>query len=207
MNTLVLALIAAGILISGMIISPVLMRQSHVVQAQAQAQARLPSAGIIGDCTDPLTGHLLPTKSVTLYAQGKTLQVASDNKLTPGGIMYDADVFGTTRTNGAIPGPLISLTQGQNLNVTLVNEESEIHSLDFHMGYGTDQANSGPVTPQPPLGPIPPGGHHSWIICNPAPGAWFYHCSANMLNGIWKHIAKSTGAGTHQQKFRWYMLV
>lgn len=138
-----------------------------------------------------------------MYAEGAPeggFQVVPDNLFTPGGIKYDADVFVTkpeTVKPGEVlaPGPLISLTQGQNLNVTLVNEESEIHSLDFHMGYGTDQANSGPVTPQPPLGPIPPGGHHSWIICNPAPGAWFYHCSANMLNGIWKHIANGMYGG------------
>jgi len=64
------------------------------------------------------------------------------------------------------------------------------------MGYGTDQANSGPVPPnQANGGPVPPNGHHSWIICNPAPGAWFCHCSANMLNGIWKHIANGMYGG------------
>jgi nitrite reductase (NO-forming) len=191
MNTLVLALIAAGILISGLIISPVLMRQSHVAQAQAQAQAPTTRPGSInsnfGVCSP---GSI--TKSVTLYAQGKTLQVAPDNKLTPGGVMYDADVFGTTPTNGAIPGPLISLTQGQNLEVTLVNTDTEIHSLDFHMGYGTDQANSGPI--QGTTDPAHPNSH-TWRICNPAPGAWFYHCSGNMLNGIWRHIANGMYGG------------
>jgi hypothetical protein len=187
MNTLVLALIASGILISGMIISPVLMRQSHVAQAQAQAPTTRPGSinSNFGVCSP---GSI--TKSVVLYAQGKKLQVAPDNKLFPGGIMYDADVFGTTPKNGAIPGPLISLTQGQNLEVTLVNTDSEIHSLDFHMGYGTDQANSGPVHPT-----VDHNGRHSWTICNPAPGAWFYHCSGNMLNGIWRHIANGMYGG------------
>src|SRR5215469_99319 len=110
MNTLVLALIAAGILIAGMIISPVLMRQSHIAQAQAQATTTRPgSITHFGDCTDPLTGHLRPTKTVTLHAQGSPpegLPVAPDNLFTPGGIKYDADVFGTTQHNGAIPGPL-----------------------------------------------------------------------------------------------------
>ena len=154
MNTLVLALIAAGILISGLIISSVLMRQSRVAQAQAQAQAATTRPGSITDLhyTTTLTpvhyttdfGVCRPgsiTKTLTLIAQGQTLQVAPDNLFTPGGIMYDADVFGTTPTNGAIPGPLISLTQGENLRINLTNDDDEIHSLDFHMGYGTDQAN------------------------------------------------------------------
>ena len=40
-----------------------------------------------------------------------------------------------------------------------------------------DQANSGPVQ-----GTLTPPGHSTmWTICNPAPGAWFYHCSADMF--------------------------
>ncbi|MGB6532182.1 MAG: nitrite reductase [Candidatus Nitrosopolaris sp.] len=73
-----------------------------------------------------------------------------------------------------------------NIRITLTNDDNEIHSLDFHMGHGTDQANSGPV----------PSGHSkTWTICNPAPGAWFYHCSGNMLNGIWRHIANGMYGG------------
>jgi nitrite reductase (NO-forming) len=35
----------------------------------------------------------------------------------------------------------------------------------------------------------------TWTICNPAPGAWFYHCSGDMLNGIWRHIANGRYGG------------
>ena len=75
----------------------------------------------------------------------QVVQVAPNDLLHPGGISYKAMVFGTTPTHGTIPGPLIALTQGENLEVTLTNNGDDIHSLDFHMGYGTDQANSGPV--------------------------------------------------------------
>ncbi|MDW0136921.1 MAG: multicopper oxidase domain-containing protein, partial [Nitrososphaeraceae archaeon] len=68
-------------------------------------------------------------KHVTLIASEKEVQVAPDNALHPGGIMYNAMVF-----NGTIPGPVISIDQGDTLNITLKNEGQTIHSLDFHAG-------------------------------------------------------------------------
>ncbi len=55
------------------------------------------------------------------------------------------------------------------------------------MGYGASQANSGPILP---------GKSFTWTINNPAPGAWFYHCSADALNGIWEHISNGMYGGT-----------
>jgi nitrite reductase (NO-forming) len=162
MNKEVLAGIVAGVLVAGLIFTPLLVGQSHVVQAQAAATGK--------------------TKKVLLIASEKVVQVAPDNALHPGGIMYNAMVF-----NGTIPGPVISVTQGDNLQITLRNDGKLIHSLDFHMGYGTHQANSGPVQP---------GKSFTWTINNPAPGAWFYHCSADALMGIWEHIASGMYGGT-----------
>jgi nitrite reductase (NO-forming) len=214
MNNVVLTGTAACLLIAGLIFSPVFIKQSYVAHAQGQLPFQ---ARNFGDCGDPRTTI---TKKVTLIAKGVSRLVFPDNAVYPGGIMYDADTF-----NGTIPGPLISLTQGENLNVTLINEDNEVHSLDFHMGYGTDLANSGPVpgtaviyslTGEKVLQPgqsrmtvlhgLVPFTHTSirpihtpnsttWRICNPAPGAWFYHCSGDMLNGIWRHIANGMYGG------------
>jgi len=145
---------------------------------------------------------MLPTRKVLLVASEQDITVAPNDVLHPGGIHYHAMVF-----NNTIPGPLIALTQGENLQVTLRNDADDIHSLDFHMGYGTDQANSGSVR-----GTLtPPGPSTTWTICNPAPGAWFYHCSADMfapaskdelppsfqgVGGIWYHIANGMYGGT-----------
>ena len=209
MNKVLLAGIAAGVLIAGLIFCPVFIRQSYVAQAQVQA-TRPPPVGKIGDCTDPTTHRLLPTKRVLLNASEQNITAAPNDVLHPGGIHYHAMVF-----NNTIPGPLIALTQGENLQVTLTNYADDIHSLDFHMGYGADQANSGSVR-----GTITPLTlHHSttWTICNPAPGAWLYHCSADMfapasedelpplslppkspvgVGGIWYHIANGMYSGT-----------
>jgi len=162
MNKEVLAGIVAGVLVAGLIFTPLLVGQSHVAQAQAATAGK--------------------TKKVLLIASEKVVQVAPDNALHPGGVMYHAMVF-----NGTIPGPVISVTQGDNLQITLRNDGKVIHSLDFHMGYGASQANSGPVQP---------GKSFTWTINKPAPGAWFYHCSADALNGIWEHISNGMYGGT-----------
>jgi len=162
MNKEVLAGIVAGVLLTGLIFSPILIGQSHVVQAQTATAGKI--------------------KKVLLVASEKVVEVAPDSPLHPGGVKYNAMVF-----NGTIPGPVISLTQGDSVQMKLKNDGKLIHSLDFHMGYGTNEANSGPV---------PAGQSKTWTIHNPAPGAWFYHCSADALNGIWEHISSGMYGGT-----------
>ena len=120
-------------------------------------------------------------KHVTLIASEKQVQVAPDNALHPGGIMYNAMVF-----NGTIPGPVISIDQGDTLNITLKNEGQTIHSLDFHAGYGPSQAISGSVKP---------GESKTWSLKGEFPGAFMYHCGADGLNGVWEHISNGMYGG------------
>jgi len=137
-------------------------------------------------------------KHVTLIASEKEVQVAPDNALHPGGIMYNAMVF-----NGTVPGPVISIDQGDTLNVTLKNEGQTIHSMDFHAGFGPDKANSGSVKP---------GESKTWTLKGVNPGVFFYHCSADSLNGIWEHIANGMYGGivvhpSTEQKAKEFYLV
>jgi len=120
-------------------------------------------------------------KHVTLIASEKQVQVAPDNALHPGGIMYNAMVF-----NGSIPGPVISIDQGDTLNITLKNEGQTIHSLDFHAGFGPDKALSGSVKP---------GESKTWSLKGEFPGVFLYHCGADGLNGIWEHISNGMYGG------------
>jgi nitrite reductase (NO-forming) len=114
-------------------------------------------------------------KHVTLIASEKEVQVAPDNALHPGGIMYNAMVF-----NGTIPGPVISIDQGDTINITLKNEGQTIHSLDFHAGVGPSEVLSGSVKP---------GEEKTWSLTAEFPGVFMYHCGADGLNGVWEHIA------------------
>jgi nitrite reductase (NO-forming) len=126
----------------------------------------------------PSTGK---TKKVLFIASEKVVQVAPDNALHPGGIKYNAMVF-----NGTIPGPVVAIDQGDTLQITLKNEGKLVHSMDFHAGFGTDKANSGSVAP---------GQSKTWTLKGVYAGAFFYHCSADALNGIWEHVANGMYGG------------
>ena len=121
------------------------------------------------------------TKKILLVASEKELQVAPDNALHPGGVKYNAMVF-----NGTIPGPVVAIDQGDTLQITLRNDGKLVHSMDFHAGFGANKANSGPVKP---------GESKMWTLQGVYPGAFFYHCSADALNGIWEHIANGMYGG------------
>ncbi|HEY7108224.1 MAG TPA: multicopper oxidase domain-containing protein [Nitrososphaeraceae archaeon] len=115
------------------------------------------------------------TKRVLLFAHDAIVQVAPDSQLKPGGVLYHAMTF-----NGTIPGPLISINQGDILEITLVNQADGVHSLDFHAGYGPSQALSGSVEP---------GANKTWTMRVDYPGVFMYHCDGDNLNGIWEHMA------------------
>ncbi|MFL6339323.1 MAG: multicopper oxidase domain-containing protein [Nitrososphaeraceae archaeon] len=161
MNKVVIVGVVIGVLLAGLIFSPVLTGK-FAQQAQAQAS----------------TGK---TKKVLLVASEKEVQVAPDNALHPGGVKYNAMVF-----NGTIPGPVVAIDQGDILNITLKNEGKLVHSMDFHAGFGADKANSGPVKP---------GESKTWTLQGVYSGVFFYHCSADALNGIWEHIANGMYGG------------
>jgi nitrite reductase (NO-forming) len=160
-NVGIMAGLVAAVLIAGLIFSPFLMGKSQANQAFAQGTGK--------------------QKHITLVASEKEVQVAPDNPLHPGGIKYNAMVW-----NGTIPGPVVSIDQGDNLTVTLINKGKLVHSMDFHSGYGTNKANSGPVKP---------GETKTWYLQGEIPGFFFYHCSADALNGIWEHIANGMYGG------------
>src|SRR5215831_17328155 len=115
MNRLILPALMAGVLAMGLIVGPSLLVKSQSNFAYAQPPGK--------------------QKHVTLIASEKVVEVAPDNALHPGGIKYNAMVF-----NGSIPGPLISVDQGDNLTLTLVNQGKLVHSVDTHAGFGTNAA-------------------------------------------------------------------
>jgi nitrite reductase (NO-forming) len=155
MNKAIIAGLAAGVLVVGLIMSPLFVGISPLSTAQAQS-----------------TGN---TKHFTLIADEMELQVAPDNPLHPGGIMYKAMTF-----NGTIPGPVIAVHQGDKVEITLKNEGTTIHSLDFHAAMGPSKALSGNVAA---------GESKTWTFDAVNAGAFYYHCGADGLNGVWEHIA------------------
>jgi nitrite reductase (NO-forming) len=168
MNKPVIAGIAAGILLAGLILGPV----PGFFSAQAQEE-------------QSTTGT---TKKVTLIADEVDVQVAPDNALHPGGVMYKAMVF-----NGTTPGPVISVDQGDTIEFTLINEGEVIHSMDFHAGFGPQAAVGSDASETGST--IQPGQSVTWTWSPPYAGAFYYHCGADGLNGVWEHIANGMYGG------------
>jgi nitrite reductase (NO-forming) len=178
MNKPVLAGIAAGILLAGIILGP-----GSFFGAQAQEQEQQNTGGNI--------------KRVTMIADEVDVQIAPDNALHPGGVTYRAMVF-----NGTIPGPVVSVDQGDTVEFTLVNEGDVIHSMDFHAGDGSSQAvgeNASEFGSN-----IQPGESVTWRWQAKHAGAFYYHCGADGLNGVWEHIANGMYGGVvvHPQNER-----
>src|ERR671918_1670792 len=177
MNKPVIAGIAAGILLAGIILGPV----PEFFSAQAQEEEG--------------TGG--KTKKVTMIADEVDVQIAPDNALHPGGVMYRAMVF-----NGTVPGPVVSVDQGDTVEFTLINEGEVIHSMDFHAGDGSTQAVGSGASETGSN--IQPGESVTWTWTAKNAGAWYYHCGADGLNGVWEHIANGMYGGlvVHPQNER-----
>jgi len=91
--------------------------------------------------------------------------------------------------NGQVPGPLIHVREGDELEVTVHNNSSLDHTIHWH---GVLQTNSWksdgvPNITQPP---IEPGGSYVYRFTVDRPGSLWYHCHVNVpehvgLRGMW----------------------
>lgn len=95
--------------------------------------------------------------------------------------------------NGTVPGPVISVDQGQTIEFTLINEGEVIHSMDFHAGNGPSSAVGSAASETGSN--IQPGQSVTWTWSPPYAGVFYYHCGADGLNGVWEHIANGMYGG------------
>ena len=70
--------------------------------------------------------------------------------------------------NGQSPGPTLHGRVGDIFDITLVNEGSIGHSIDFH---------AGSLAPEGPMRTIEPGQRLTYRFTATRAGAWLYHCS------------------------------
>lgn len=78
---------------------------------------------------------------------------------------------------GSVPGPTLHGRVGDTFVVTLVNDGSMGHSVDFH---------AGERAPDVVMRTIPPGGRLTYTFTARRAGAWLYHCSTMPMSA---HIA------------------
>lgn len=82
--------------------------------------------------------------------------------------------------NGQVPGPVLHGRVGDVFEITLVNNGSMGHSIDFHASW---------LAPDEPMRTIPPGESLVYTFTAHRAGAWMYHCStvpmsAHIANGM-----------------------
>ena len=83
--------------------------------------------------------------------------------------------------NGTLPAPTLRVTQGDVVQVTVINKDTEIHSIDFH---------GSQLSAVPNFTAIPPGQNKTLTFVAVNPGAWVYHCEANNVFELWEHPLK-----------------
>ena len=109
------------------------------------------------------------TVKVSMTAQENTVVI--DNK----GTEYPAWTFG-----GAIPGPVVRVTQGDIVDFELINPKSnkQSHSMDFHAAV---------VDVLDEFAPVKPGETKHFKFQANYPGVFMYHCGAGPMV---QHIAR-----------------
>jgi len=111
------------------------------------------------------------THRITLTAQEVPLEVAP-------GLWQQRWTF-----NGQAPGPTLRGKVGDVFEITLVNDGTMGHSIDFH---------AGALAPDEPMRTIPPGESLVYRFTATRSGIWMYHCSTMPMSS---HIAAGmTGA-------------
>lgn len=118
-----------------------------------------------------LGAQTVAAKNVEVVMKAIETSVAIDNK----GTMYAAWTF-----DGAIPGKLVRVTEGDTVDFTLINppENKESHSMDFH---------AAEVDVLGEFSPVKPGETKKFKFNAKRAGVWMYHCGASPMV---QHIAR-----------------
>lgn len=129
------------------------------------------------------------THRLTLRAQEVIAEVAP-------GVTQERWTFG-----GSAPGPVIRGRVGDRFEITLVNDGTIGHSIDFH---------AGALAPDEPMRTIQPGETLVYTFTATRAGIWMYHCSTmpmsmHIANGMYGAVIIDPPALTHVD--REYVLV
>ncbi|MET4004590.1 nitrite reductase (NO-forming) [Arthrobacter sp. UYCu511] len=101
-----------------------------------------------------------------------TMKVTEEEREVSPGVTQKLWLF-----NGTAPGPVLHGKVGDTFKITLVNDGSMGHSIDFH---------AGALAPDKPMRTINPGESLSYNFTATRAGIWMYHCSTMPMS---QHIA------------------
>lgn len=104
-------------------------------------------------------------KTVDIKLTAKEVSIPKDNK----GTMTPAWTF-----DGQVPGPVVRVTEGDVVNLTLLNDKNNhnSHSIDMHASQEDVLTDFAPVKPGDE-------GKYSFVASHP--GVFFYHCGADPM--------------------------
>lgn len=142
----------------------------------ADEPAAAPAAASMDLRGDPAPGFraadaaLAPASAQTVHRV--TLEVSEVRREVAPGAVQTLWTFG-----GTAPGPVLHGKVGDTFEVTLVNDGSIGHSIDFH---------AGALAPDGPMRTIEPGERLTYTFTATRSGVWMYHCSTMPMS---LHIA------------------
>lgn len=119
---------------------------------------------------EPYDATLAPAPAGTHHRL--TLRVEDVRREVAPGVTQTLWTFG-----GTAPGPVLRGRVGDTFEVTLVNDGSIGHSIDFH---------AGALAPDRPMRTIEPGEELTYTFTATRSGVWMYHCSTMPMS---LHIA------------------
>ncbi|WP_430782867.1 multicopper oxidase domain-containing protein [Actinoplanes sp. G11-F43] len=121
------------------------------------------------------------TTAPTTTSRDATAPVTPAGRLHKIGLVVK-EVNGSLWTyNGTAPGPVLRGKVGDTFEVTLTNDGSVDHGVDFH---------AGALAPDGPMRPIDPGETLTYRFTATKAGIWMYHCSTmpmllHIANGMY----------------------
>lgn len=135
--------------------------------------ADLDLAGTPGDLFRPRSPALPPDPPGRVHR--RTFHVRDVQREVAPGLTQTLWTF-----NGTAPGPTLHGRVGDRFVITLVNDATMAHSIDFHAGEGD---------PSEEMRTIPPGERLIYRFTATQAGIWMYHCStmpmsAHIANGL-----------------------
>jgi FtsP/CotA-like multicopper oxidase with cupredoxin domain len=149
----VLGVLAVALAVTSMGILAQSSRDTNVLTSTALR--KLPALGI--------TQEIKPTNRVREF----TLTAASARWTLANGVQVDGVAF-----NGAVPGPVLRVTEGDTVRVTVVNSLADLTSIHWH---GLHVPNAMDGVPGITQEPIPPGGRKSYEFLASHAGTFMYH--------------------------------
>ncbi|WP_022918574.1 multicopper oxidase domain-containing protein [Ruania albidiflava] len=128
-------------------------------QDQGPSAVDTPIEAVVPAELPPLTDET--THRLTLAVEEVELEVAP-------GVWQRRWTFG-----GTVPGPTLHGRVGDTFEITLVNDGSMGHSIDFH---------AGALAPDEPMRTIAPGESLTYTFTAERAGIWMYHCATEPMS-------------------------